>query len=221
MVFLLSGSVVVYKTGIPYIINKAKSTLGPAKPNTFYSDRVSLFDELSEKQNQIVLLGDSLTQYGEWSEITGVTVLNRGIFGDTTDGMLKRLAQVTIIKPSKLFILIGTNDLMQGKDVATVAQNYQQIVERVRKETPETKIFIQSVLPVNKDVLRSDITNENVIALNKQLQLIAEKTQSTYVDLYSLLLVNNKLDPQCTHDGLHLSGKGYQVWEKEIEKYIR
>lgn len=219
--FVLAASAVVYKTGIAYIVNKTKAAVGPAKPSPFYSDRVTQFDELSTKNNQIVFLGDSLTQYGEWNELTGMQVLNRGISGDTTDGILQRLDQITRLKPAKLFIMAGTNDLMQGKDLATIAQNYQHIIEGIRKESPDTKVFIQSVIPVNKEILRAEITNQNVQLLNAQLKTIADKSQSAYIDVFGPLYVNGKLDPQYTHDGLHLSGKGYEVWRKQIQTYVK
>src|ERR1700742_5027583 len=55
-----------------------------------------------------IFFGDSITEMGDWKKVTGdSTVLNRGIGGDITYGLLKRLKDITDRQPAKLFILIG------------------------------------------------------------------------------------------------------------------
>jgi lysophospholipase L1-like esterase len=65
------------------------------------------------KPGSIVFLGDSITDFFRVNEFfPGVYVINRGISGDTTDGVLNRLAEsVYELSPSKIFLMIGTNDL--------------------------------------------------------------------------------------------------------------
>jgi len=108
------------------------------KHSTYYWQRASLF------------LGDSITDGGEWCELFGDARLkNRGISGDVTWGVLDRLSEVTAGKPVKIFLMIGVNDLARGKTVEEIIANYETIVERIRRETPQTQLYIQSVLPVN------------------------------------------------------------------------
>src|ERR1700759_3527419 len=74
---------------------------------------------------RVIFLGNSITEMGNWKKVTGdTTVLNRGIGGDITYGVLKRLKDITDRQPSKVFILLGINDI--GKDIpeVVIADNY-------------------------------------------------------------------------------------------------
>lgn len=82
------------------------------KHTTFYDQRATLFEVLPTSKKDIIFLGNSITNGGEWAELLGNPhVKNRGISGDRTDGVLDRLHVITKGKPAKIFLLIGINDL--------------------------------------------------------------------------------------------------------------
>ena len=117
-----------------------------------YARKAAAFREEPVVTGKIIFLGNSITEGGRWRDLTGdQTVINRGIGGDITFGVLKRLDDIIIRKPTKLFILIGINDI--GKDIpdAVIADNCRKIIERVKTESPETVIYLQSLLPLNPD----------------------------------------------------------------------
>ena len=63
----------------------------------YYEKKNSQFEFLkkSDKQYRFVMRGDSITDHGEWNELLGrEDVINRGIGGDTTYGVLKRIANL-------------------------------------------------------------------------------------------------------------------------------
>ena len=71
-----------------------------------------------QKNNIIVFLGDSQFEYCNWNELlVRSDMLNYGIAGDTTSGLVGRVEVVCQHNPSKIFIEIGTNDLSLGDDV--------------------------------------------------------------------------------------------------------
>ncbi|HEY9602403.1 MAG TPA: GDSL-type esterase/lipase family protein, partial [Allocoleopsis sp.] len=80
-------------------------------------------------------------------------IKNYGIGGDTTDGILNRIDDIIQSKPQKLFLLIGINDLYYGKRVAYIVDNYSLILETLKKQIPQTTVFVQSVLPINENLL--------------------------------------------------------------------
>jgi lysophospholipase L1-like esterase len=120
--------------------------------------------------------------------------------------------------------MIGVNDLANGIMAEEVVYNIKQIVKTIYKQSPETEIFLQSLLPVNNDfVFFENHTNktEHIIRINTALQNFASINDITYLDLYSLFVTKeNKLNQEYTNDGLHLNGDGYLRWKTVVEKHI-
>jgi lysophospholipase L1-like esterase len=187
----------------------------------FYRDKITHFDTLHNSESGIIFLGDSLTDLCEWAEVfQNARIKNRGICGDTTDGVLKRLDNIIESRPQELFIMIGINDLNQGEKIANIVNNYRLILEHFKHQIPETKVFVQSLLPISTKFRRNKINNE-IIELNGHIKELAKDLSFQYIDLFSAFLdKKNELDEQYTSDGLHLNGKGYLVWKEIIEKYV-
>lgn len=193
--------------------------------NYLYDSRTAYFNQLATVKKPFIFFGDSITQWGDWAELLGFRpVLNRGIAGDNSFGLLARIEEVIRHQPEKLFILVGTNDInLNGDKAATyVITNYKKIVAAIRSKSPHTKIFIQSILPVNNKLINRQYykgTNEQILAVNSQLKKMAETGQVTYVDVFSHLLdAQQQLEASYTYDGLHLSGKGYRAWIQLLQK---
>jgi lysophospholipase L1-like esterase len=168
------------------------------------------------------MLGDSITDEGEWTELLGLNVKNRGISGDTTERILHRLDTILESKPKQVFLMIGINDLMNnGKSVTVTLEKYKKILREFQEKTPKTKVFVQSVLPVNNKVYLYWEDNNNVVRINSGLKNLAKEFNYEYIDIFVLLLDSeNNLDTKYTVDGLHLNGHGYLVWKAVLEKYM-
>lgn len=196
------------------------------KFGTYYNQRLTLFEKLPDTKGEIIFLGNSITDGCEWSELLGnPNVKNRGISGDTTEGVLFRLNEVTRSKPAKVFLLIGINDLSRGVSKDTVFSNICKIADRIRKESPRTKIYIQSILPVNDSFgLFKNHTNktDEVIWVNAQLKEWCTKENVGFVNLYGRFKSSDseKINPKYTNDGLHLLGDGYLLWAEIIKPYL-
>ena len=188
-----------------------------------YQLKTNLFDKLPKSAYEIIFLGDSLTEQGEWVELLGNPHLkNRGISGDTTKGILKRLDKIVESHPLKIFLMIGINDFLNEEKTAThIASNYQKILEKIKFNTPEPQVFFQSLLLINNERFALKIDNDNIVKLNCKIQELSKLFSCQYVDLYKEFVNGHKqLDTQYTLDGVHLSGQGYLLWKKVIEKYI-
>ena len=186
----------------------------------------SLFDVLPIRANDIVFLGNSITDGGEFNELFGMdNIKNRGIRSDAIPGVEKRLGQVTSGGPKKIFLLIGINDVSHGLSATRLAERYRRLVERIRRETPGTKLYLQSVMPVNNSFRRYKglIGREKTIrALNDSISKIAAETGCTYVDLWPMLGdAKGNLKAEYTNDGLHLNGRGYRVWTDGIRDLVK
>lgn len=200
---------------------------GLSAQSKYNYQRRALFELLGVSSRSIVFLGDSITDGGEWSELFGnAACLNRGISGDRSDWMLERIDAVAAGRPRKIFMMIGINDLAQGRTPDQIASAVRQIVARVRELSPRTRIYIQSVLPVNGksfDSFRGHYAHAAEIpATNALLKTLCQEEQVTWIDLYTAMADDEgNLRAEYTNDGLHLLGAGYVVWKKQIEAYVR
>ena len=188
-----------------------------------HASRVAKFEAEPVITGRVIFLGNSITQGGDWAKLTGdSTVINRGIGADLTFGLRRRLADVTRRKPSKLFILIGINDISKDIPDAVIAAQYRALVDSVRAQSPATKIFVQSILPLNPAVRNFPQhydKQERVVAVNALLRRMARDVGARYVNLWPLFLdAKGRLDARYTNDGLHLNQLGYERWVRYLKQ---
>lgn len=201
------------------------------KDKTVKKENFNFLGTLAE-EGQIVFTGDSIIELWPLNELfpglkkeTGKEILNRGISGDTSDRLLERLkSNICAVKPSIVYILIGTNDHGMRFSSEYIISNYEKIINTIKKECPNTKIFIQSILPVKKEINKLMVgrrKNRSIIKINKLLSELAEDTGCIYVDVYELMLdAIDEFNEKYTYDGLHPNAQGFSVISKEAERII-
>ena len=196
---LAAGSWFMHKRGgLSYLLFKipflskfgVKSTQGQqavAFNFLYYHHRKSQLELLSICASDLVFLGDSITDEGEWAELFNQPhIKNRGISSDTTIGVLDRLHEIIAPQPRKLFLMIGVNDLSNlGRSPAEIIQTYTEILTQIRERSPQTIVFIQSVLPIHQTLFLGSTTNSKIRSLNEQLQRLADEFSYPYLDLHS------------------------------------
>lgn len=171
--------------------------------NPRYSMRLSMF-ELFEGDADIVFLGDSLTERANWNELyPNLTTLNRGIGGDTTEGILMRIDEVMTHHPKMIVIMAGLNDLAHGISIDSAAENMQSIIERVHALDENTMIIVESVIWA-QDVDQGDINRLN----SKYEELCINTDWAEYIDVSAPFLDGGYLYGE---DGIHLNGEGYKT----------
>ena len=187
--------------------------------STYYEQKVTQFRMLPDTPSEIIFLGNSITDMGEWAEIwQNPKVKNRGISSDLTYGVLNRLDEVVSSKPAKVFIMIGINDIARNIPDSIILSNHTQIIQHIKKASPETQIYLQSLLPTNSSFTpfkNHQNKTEHILAVNKGLRDLARDERITYVDLYSIFTdATGKLSEKYTNDGLHLTGPGFMLWKE-------
>jgi hypothetical protein len=184
-----------------------------------YPNRVAEFKKEPLVANDIVFLGNSITeQGGDWSlKVDNTKARNRGISGDTTEGVIARLGEVVFFKPQKVFILIGINDLFRDDMSAEkVFNNILKIVSQIHEGSPETKTFVQTILPTTTENLKEKIKKTNSLLKNSEgtapYKIISLHT--------SFVTEEDLMDMQLSTDGVHLNEKGYKTWVNKIINLI-
>jgi lysophospholipase L1-like esterase len=192
------------------------------RPGNF-AFKVEQFKSYPNSSKDIIFIGNSITAGTDWMELLGnPNVRNRGISSDITFGILERLDEVTEGKPAKVFILIGINDISRNIPDSFIVRNYQLIIKRIKKESPSTKIYFHTLLPVNNTFTQFKNhynKDEHILYVNKEVKKLAAKEKITVIDIYSKFLdADKKLDKRYTVDGLHLNAEGYKVWAEVLKK---
>lgn len=181
----------------------------------YYLDRKDFF-EAHGKQADIVMVGDSITDRAEWSELLGhPSIANRGINSDTTGGVLERISSIQSVQAKKAFIMIGINDIAKGRSSNYIFDNYVKIIEQL--QSTGTTPFIQSTLLAGAD---QHNYNPTVIELNALLADYASRKGVAFINLNTVLSKDNLLKEEYTTDGVHLKSGGYTEWAKILKPYL-
>lgn len=200
----------------------AQSIVDSSYLSSYYIHKVTQYKIMPNTHNEIIFLGDSITDIAEWAELfENKNIKNRGISTDNTFGVLARLNEVIESKPQKIFLMIGINDIAKRIPDNIIVQNINRISQYIHQQSPTTKLIIQSILPTNNEFPEfSGYQNkdEHIRWVNQQLMILCETKKMDYVNLYPSFLDNNKkLSKQYTNDGLHLNGAGYQLWKNILQ----
>jgi len=194
----------------------------------YYPERILEFKKSPITKGGIVFLGNSITEGGEdWGKrINMEGVSNRGISGDITDGVLERLKEIIFFKPKKVFILIGHNDLWSFRiksgvpSIKYIEKNILKIVETINIGSPETMIYVQSILPT-RHFTRDGFFEKSINKINSFLIKKQNKLNFKYIDLHSFFVDSEGfLKSELTYDGGHLNDNGYEVWSDIIKSVI-
>lgn len=192
---------------------------------------------------KLICIGDSFTRgFGvkkkeNWVSqinIDGVEVINMGINGDTTSGMLARFKNDVILeKPNYALITGGTNDFISGSDCAIPQNNYMAIVHQA---------FHSGIIPVvgiepgfSPENVREDWAEFSDFqkVFDKQMQLgeWLKKMCKTFgvfhIDFYGELnrMTQNVSEKDMFIDGLHLTADGHkliaEIANKALQNIIR
>ncbi len=191
--------------------------------NQHYLQRIDKFSKEAVAKSPIVMLGDSLTEIGMWAEYFPASkIINRGIGGDNTIGILNRLDQIITLKPKVIFMMIGTNDLIRGVTADEAFERYTKIIDRLQASLPHTKIVIQSVPPVNFGHMPSGYVYwRPIIEFNEKLKRLSEEKSMPFLDLHAALADSTGgLKLSNTTDGIHFTSEAYNVWVGMIRPFI-
>lgn len=219
---------IIAAIGISLSSLQAKAQHVEYRSTPHYNKRVALFErEGGITGNSIVMLGNSLTENGKnWAERLGhPEVVNRGIIGDNTVGMTERLCQITTHHPKAIFLMAGINDMVNDNPAVNVASRVIGLIDSIRSQSPGTRLFVESLLPINESNGRWRTLSgrtDDIPIVNMYVRAYCESRGITFIDLFHLMTYphSNVLREELSSDGLHITEAGYQIWQKEIKKQL-
>jgi lysophospholipase L1-like esterase len=164
------------------------------------------YNRIYEKSPQVVFVGDSIIRrYAVEEYFPKKTVVNRGIFHDTSARLYERWnSTVSTLLPKLTVLMIGTNDIINNRD-EFIVQNIGKLLDNA----PPNSIIVSSIPPFGSVHCER---NEKVLKINKDLKNLVESKKQFWIDAYfDLLDENGCLSKELSSDGIHLNGKGYST----------
>ena len=203
----------------------------PTEEPSYYDKKCAAFEQENRNysRGQIIFIGDSITDgypLNDYYNDLPLATYNRGIGGDRSDGVLRRLkTSLYDLVPSKIVLMIGINDINSGRTNDEIIADYTAILDGIKSNLPSAKVICESVLPMNSKVENWGIDLAKATAqikdLNVKLKALVEEKGYTFVDLFPLFAdENDHLISAYTEDGLHPIAAGYQVWTSVLKPYL-
>lgn len=179
-----------------------------------------------EDYTNYLFLGDSITDFYDLDKYyDGLPVVNSGISGNTTEDILNDMKnRVYDYNPSKVFLLIGTNDLIHDIGVDDIIFNIEKIISEIKGNKPQVEIYVESIYPVNDNLdeeMVSNRNNDDIMKINEKIKKYCDENNYTYINMYDKLLDDDgNFSEEYTDDGLHPNENGYEIITKELKKYL-
>lgn len=171
-------------------------------------------------------IGKLLTEHGD-----PTIIYNRGIGGFVSRELLAVLdVCATDLRPCKIFINIGTNDLSDSRiPISDLIETYDKIISEIKNRLPETKIYMMAYYPVNYEAAAEYMkeclkirNNEKIRAANAEVKKLAEKRGANYIDINKNLMdKEGRLKAEYTLEGLHINEDGYRAIYDDIMAYVK
>jgi len=181
--------------------------------------RKDFFDKFV-READVVMIGDSITEFAEWSDMfPGIRIANRGIGGETTEGVLKRIPGIHAVNAKKAFLMLGINDLSSNKsDPKRVFERYSHIVKLLLARN--MRVYVQSTILCNpRKAKPCAAVLPKLKTLNNSLSRLAAPNV-IFIDLNAELSDETGLKDEFTDDGVHINSAGYAAWKLLLSKFI-
>jgi lysophospholipase L1-like esterase len=163
-----------------------------------------------------VLIGDSITEGFVVNEILPKENVIAGA-GTTAVFAYDDIGGLAQKKPDHVFIMLGSDDMLwpKGDPKALFESSMTKLVQKIKEETPNAKIYFESITPVTQDALKAEPRYKNIDDYNALLQQLAQKLSIHYVDIGAVAKQHTDLFAE---DGIHFKKEFYQLWLKELSK---
>jgi len=175
--------------------------------------RIEIFEKFSP-QVDMVFVGDSLTEYGEWNDFFPLKKSsNRGVAGDTAKDIMLRMDSIHSTKAKKAFLMVGINDIYTNIFTKKIIENYKKIISSLKNK--DFEVIVQSTIQCQLEICGEDRVLK-VNLLNKELKALSKNMGVFFLNLDELS-AEGGLDKDFTYDGIHLNAFGYQYWVSKID----
>jgi lysophospholipase L1-like esterase len=123
-------------------------------------------------------------------------------------------------KPSAVVFYAGDNDIARGGKPEQVLADFKEFVATARKGNPDCRVLFVAIKPSVARWKQFDTQKK----ANALVKAYCESHEGlAFIDVVPLMLrADGTPDPELfVKDGLHMSEKGYAIWNAEVKKALR
>ncbi|WEK19532.1 MAG: GDSL-type esterase/lipase family protein [Candidatus Pedobacter colombiensis] len=197
-----------------------------AQEAPFYKDIQNFKRQDSIKfppKNAVLFIGSST--FTKWTDVQnyfpGHTIINRGFGGSSLPNLIYYIKDIVYpYQPKQVVIYCGENDFAGGASAQVVVERVQQLFNLIRERYPKVQITFISIKPSPSREKYLPL----IIDANKMISALVSKMKFTnYINTYDAMFnADGKIMPDIfLGDNLHMNAKGYVIWAKIIEPYLK
>ena len=177
------------------------------------------------KPNQILFVGSS--SFTKWTDVQeyfpGFPIINRGFGGSTLTDVIRYAGDIILpYQPKQIVIYCGENDFAEDTSLmpAQVASRFYELFEIIRNKYPKVPVAYVSMKPSPS---RKHLMAKYVVANEMIKSFLNSKRRTAFIDVYPAMLNldGTPMKDIFVQDNLHMNKKGYEIWQKIIEPYLK
>lgn len=153
------------------------------------------------------------------SDFPKQAIINRGFGGSNLvdlEGYIPRI--VTKYSPAKVFIYSGENDIAEGVTAQETLERFQKVFTKIRESLPNVPIVFISIKPSESRWAQYQTQKEANQLIKSYLKT---QTDAKFINIVGKMLLKGKPNPSLfIADKLHMNRKGYEIWVKQMKKYL-
>lgn len=188
-------------------INSIQDKFSASNSNSNYKDIFS----------STVIMGDSQTEgLLVYDFLNSTSVIAKK--GSNIIDAKSNLDTLSNLAPSNIILLYGMNDiLIYQNDINKFIKDYTNLINLIKKSNPNSKIFVNCVLPVENKVSINNTIFNIIPKYNLAIEKMCTNLNINFINTTNLLLDNPSFYEE---DGMHLKPIFYDQWLSILKKYI-
>lgn len=192
----------------------------------FQNEVKSLTERIDQggwKPNSFLFTGSSTVRLWKnlQEEFPEIPIVNTGFGGSQASDLLIHLDELVIrYSPEKVFIYEGDNDINDGKEVAQIMEDIDQLITRIHQKLPETNIVLISAKPSPS---RWQLKTSYTVLNDLMRQYATTHDQVNFMNVWNVMLdkTGRPISEIFTADSLHMNKKGYAIWNKSVIPFMK
>ena len=194
----------------------------------FYNDiqRFKKEDSLDfPKKKSILFIGSS--SFTKWKDVQDYFpshhIINRGFGGSTLPDLIRYTDDIVYpYNPEQIVIYCGENDIASSDTISaeTVVNRFIVLFDKIRSRYRKIPVVYISMKPSPS---REKFFPKMQAANSAIRDFLSTKKRTAFVNVYPLML-NGEGQPMkeiFLDDMLHMNSKGYLIWQKALEPYLK